>query len=167
MLPDLTDDCDSCAALCCVAYPFDKGDEFAIDKSVNAPCQNLDCNNRCTIHASLLQNGFSGCVAYSCAGAGQRVTQSIFKGQDWQTNPALRSEMTHCLRVLRPIHEALSLLREARQLPLPASLYAHGDRLTQALCPDDDTSICAFEADDVQDALAEVPIFLQSLATFV
>ncbi|MEC8196989.1 MAG: hypothetical protein VX228_11895, partial [Pseudomonadota bacterium] len=80
-LPNLTDDCSQCAALCCVAYPFDADEDFALLKRADTPCPNLsdNCLN-CAIHDDLLPKGFGGCVAYQCAGAGQRVTQELFDG---------------------------------------------------------------------------------------
>ncbi|GAA6178966.1 MULTISPECIES: hypothetical protein [unclassified Shimia] len=167
-LPILTDDCANCAALCCVAYPFDADEDFAILKRADSPCTNLsDACYDCTIHTNLTSRGFGGCVAYSCAGAGQRVTQELFDGDTWRDDPDLLEHMTYALRVLRPIHEALLLLQEARQLSIPDSATAQADALMAALCPDDPSSVHDFEAPEVQDALADVPAYLQSLAPFV
>lgn len=165
-LPDLTPDCTNCAALCCVAYPFDIGVEFALSKDTDSPCPNL-CNHVCSIHDTLTPDGFAGCVAYSCAGAGQRVTQVLFDGESWRNDEDLLSHMTYALRVLRPIHEALLILREASHLPIPPSFKTKCTTLMQALCPQDATSIWDFEAHEVQDALAEVPEFIPSLAAYV
>lgn len=167
-LPDLTDDCSRCAALCCAAYPFDADEDFGLLKKVDDPCPNLSktCFD-CTIHSDLKQNGFGGCVAYSCAGAGQRVTQELFGGETWRDDPDLLGHMTYALRVLRPIHEALLLLKEAQNLPVPNAEKAKGANLMAALCPEEDGSIWDFEEPEVQDALAEVPAYLQSLARFL
>ncbi len=167
-LPDLTPDCTSCAALCCVAYPFEKGDGFAIDKDVGTPCPNLSKDDfRCTIHATLAKRGFGGCVSYDCAGAGQRVTQEFFEGENWRDVRLLRRDMTDALHLMRPVHEALLLLVEAKKtLPLPPSETAQCDRLISALCPTDANSMHRFTEPDVQDALEYVPIFLRSLSPF-
>lgn len=167
-LPPLTDDCASCAALCCVAYPFDADEDFALIKRADDPCPNLSdsCFN-CTIHADLIPRGFGGCVAYSCAGAGQRVTQELFDGEHWREDPDLLGHMTYALRVVRPIHEALLLLQQSAQIPVPTSVVAQREALLAALCPKDPKSIYDFEEPEVQDALADVPAFLQSLAPFV
>ncbi|WP_294226830.1 hypothetical protein [uncultured Shimia sp.] len=167
-LPTLTDDCSKCAALCCVAYPFDADEDFALLKRADSPCPNLSdgCLN-CTIHADLLPKGFGGCVAYQCAGAGQRVTQELFDGETWRDDPDLLEHMTYALRVLRPIHEALLLLQEASRLPIPESAKRQALSLTTALCPDVPKSVHDFEDPEVQDALADVPAYLQSLAPFV
>lgn len=167
-LPDLQDDCSQCAALCCVAYPFDDDEDFGLTKAADTPCPNLSktCMS-CTIHDDLGKTGFGGCVAYACAGAGQRVTQLLFEGETWRDDPDLLGHMTYALRVLRPIHEALLILQEAAALTLPPSHQTKAKRLMAALCPNDPTSIYDFEDPDVQDALAEVPDYLQSLAPYV
>jgi len=166
--PDLTADCSNCAALCCAAYPFDEDEDFALLKKADDPCPNLSksCFD-CTIHADLKTRGFGGCVAYSCAGAGQRVTQELFDGETWRDDEDLLTHMTYALRILRPIHEALLLLQEAKRLPIPASSQTQLAALETALCPAQPTSVYDFEAPEVQDALADVPAFLQSLAPFV
>lgn len=165
-LPELAHDCSRCAGLCCVAYPFDKGEEFAIHKDVDSPCPHLTKTFTCAQHCDLLKRGFSGCVAYSCAGAGQRVTQNLFDGESWREDPDLLTHMTHALRVLRPIHEALLILQEAANLPLPAPLLAEVYALMTALCPEEDGSIWDFEDDTVQTALAQVPEFVPKLAPY-
>lgn len=167
-LPQLTDNCSQCAALCCVAYPFDADEDFALLKRADTPCPNLseNCFN-CTIHTDLPAKGFGGCVAYQCAGAGQRVTQELFDGETWRDDPDLLEHMTYALRVVRPIHEALLLLQEASHLPIPNSAKRQGASLMAALCPDDPKSVLDFEDPEVQDALADVPAYLQSLAPFV
>lgn len=166
--PDLTADCTKCAALCCAAYPFDDDEDFAIAKQVDTPCPNLsDSCFDCTIHDDLIKRGFRGCVTYSCAGAGQRVTQELFDGETWRDDPDLLSHMTYALRVVRPIHEALLLLKEAQRLPIPQSAQNQCKALMSALCPDNPKSIHDFEEPEVQDALADVPAYLQSLAPFV
>lgn len=165
-LPDLVADCSQCAALCCVAYPFEAHEDFAITKEVDSPCPNLDADFSCKIHADLGACGFRGCVAYSCAGAGQRITQVLFEGETWRDDEDLLPHMTHALRVLRPIHEALLILREALNLPLPEPLRQHSEALISALCPKDAKSIWDFEDPGVQDALAEVPEFIPKLAPY-
>ncbi|WP_282092733.1 hypothetical protein [Epibacterium ulvae] len=166
-MPDLKADCSQCAALCCVAYPFDASEEFAIVKETDTPCPNLADDFRCSIHADLTCKGFGGCVAYSCAGAGQRITQELFDGETWRDDPDLLPHMTYALRIIRPIHEALLILKEARTLPLSAEYVRRCDALIQALCPQDATSIWDFEEAEVQDALAAVPEFIPELAPFV
>ncbi|UWQ76585.1 hypothetical protein [Leisingera sp. M658] len=165
-LPELTEDCSRCAGLCCVAYPFEAHEDFGLLKQTDTPCPNLAPDFRCSIHSSLAACGFGGCVAYSCAGAGQRVTQVLFDGETWQDDPDLLTHMTHALRVLRPIHEALLVLQEAAALLLPQDLRNRCNELTAAMCPDEASSIWEFEEEAVQDALAAVPEFVETIAPF-
>ncbi|WP_264213678.1 hypothetical protein [Leisingera thetidis] len=165
-LPELKEDCSRCAALCCVAYPFEAHEDFGLLKDADTPCPNLGPDFRCTIHSGLAACGFGGCVAYSCAGAGQRVTQALFDGETWRDDPDLLPHMTYALRVLRPIHEALLVLEEAAALHLPDSLRSRCAALTRALCPPAPTSVWDFTEDSVQDALAELPEFVERLAPF-
>ncbi len=165
-LPDLEADCSRCAALCCVAYPFEEHEDFGLTKDTDAVCPNLGGDFRCTIHSDLIPRGFRGCVAYSCAGAGQRVTQELFDGETWRDDPDLLTHMTHALRAVRPIHEALLILREAGALPLPPDLEGERRAIVTALCPEDASSIWDFEEPEVQEALAALPDFAAKLAPF-
>lgn len=126
--PGLTADCSQCAALCCLAFAFDRGAQFAIDKPAGTACPNLNGQGGCTIHENLSDQGFSGCVRYTCHGAGQRVTQDLFAGQSWQGNAALRSPMIEAFRAMRHLHDLLVTLSEAEKLPLSATDL---NRLTQ------------------------------------
>ncbi len=165
-LPVLTEDCSRCAALCCVAYPFEEHEDFGLTKDTDVVCPNLGSGFGCTIHEKLTASGFRGCVAYSCAGAGQRVTQDLFDGETWRDDPDLLTHMTYALRVLRPIHEALLILQEAAALPLPEDLQAERLAIMAALCPENPKSVWDFEEDPVQDALAGLPEFAAKLAPF-
>ncbi|SPF80751.1 hypothetical protein [Pseudoprimorskyibacter insulae] len=102
-------DCANCAALCCIGLAIDKGTRFAIDKPAGVPCPNLD-GHLCRIHADLDARGFGGCTAYDCQGAGQRVTQELFDGADWQDDPRLIAPMMDAFRDLRTLHQMLALL---------------------------------------------------------
>jgi hypothetical protein len=116
--PDLTPDCASCAALCCVVFAFDRSESFGIDKAAGEVCPNLDSCGRCAIFDDRSRLGFSGCISYDCHGAGQRVTQEVFHGHTWRDDPGLTERMGEALSVLRQIHEKLLLLAAAEKLPL-------------------------------------------------
>lgn len=113
----LKTDCSKCAALCCIALAFDKGDDFAFDKNPGEPCRNLSAH-RCSIHDTLDQDGFRGCVAYDCLGAGNRVVQEVFAGQSWQQEPRLLRVMMEAFSGMREVHKRIDLLRAAEILPL-------------------------------------------------
>jgi hypothetical protein len=91
----------------------------------------------------------------------------LFQGETWRDDPDLLPHMTYALRVLRPIHEALMLLEQAQELPVPQALINHGMGLMAQLCPDDPQHISDFEDPEVQTALAEVPVYLQALGSYL
>jgi len=122
---DLSADCGRCAALCCMAFAFDKGRQFARDKAAGEPCSNLG-RDGCRIYADRAGEGYGGCVQYHCQGAGQRVTQDLFQGADWRDDPSLRQPMAQAFAVVQGAHAVLALLRQAEGLPLS---QADRDRL--------------------------------------
>jgi hypothetical protein len=131
--PTLSADCARCAALCCMALAFVRSDLFGIDKAAGEACANLDACGRCAIHGARAEQGFAGCVAYDCLGAGQRVTQDLFGGRSWLEEPALRAPMAQAFAVVYRAHGLLLLLREARRLPLSGAEGRRRARLEAAL----------------------------------
>lgn len=118
-------DCGSCFGLCCVALPFAASADFAHDKPAGRPCTHLRTDSRCGIHSRLRDEGFRGCTVYDCFGAGQKVSQVTFGGQDWRQAPETAGQMFAVLPVMRQLHELLSYLAEA--LTLPAAGPVHGE----------------------------------------
>lgn len=114
---ELRADCARCAALCCVAFHFDRSDRFAFDKPAGQPCAHLEAGG-CAIHARRAERGFGGCVGYDCHGAGQAVTQGLFGGRDWRRDPRLLRPMSDAFLRVERAHRLLSVLDEARRLPL-------------------------------------------------
>lgn len=114
--PDLSPDCERCCGLCCVAPGFAASSDFAIDKKAGSPCPNLTEDFRCRIHHRLRAAGFTGCVAYDCFGAGQKVTQLTFGGGNWRDSPAIRDRMFEVYGVVRRLHGMLVYLDEALRL---------------------------------------------------
>ncbi|HEX2180283.1 MAG TPA: hypothetical protein VHL54_12340 [Actinomycetota bacterium] len=110
---DLKPDCERCCGLCCVAPAFVKSSDFAITKPPGRPCPKLTPGFRCSIHARLRPEGFPGCVAYDCFGAGQKVTQVTFGGQTWRGTPKVAGEMFDVFGVMQQIHSMLHYLTEA------------------------------------------------------
>ncbi|CCQ13908.1 Pentapeptide repeat protein [Rhodococcus sp. AW25M09] len=121
---NLLADCSSCFGLCCVALPFAKSSDFAVDKAGGQPCRNLLEDSRCGIHSSLREKGFSGCTVYDCFGAGQKVSQSTFTGQDWRQQPSNSSEMFAVFPVMRDLHELLWYLADAHDRTSTAALHS-------------------------------------------
>jgi uncharacterized protein YjbI with pentapeptide repeats len=118
-------DCARCFGLCCVAPAFSASADFAIDKPAGRPCPKLRPDFRCGIHDNLRDKGFPGCTVYDCFGAGQRVAQVTFGGQDWRRAPHLAPRMFQAFATMRQLHEMLWYLTEA--LTLPAARSLHGD----------------------------------------
>src|SRR4051794_30653876 len=112
--PDqLRPDCANCAGLCCVALPFARSADFAVDKPAGTPCTNLQDDFRCGIHSELRERGFAGCTVFDCLGAGQKVSQVTFGGRDWRDDDATARQMFAVFPVVRQLHELLAHLAEA------------------------------------------------------
>ncbi|MCB5906478.1 pentapeptide repeat-containing protein [Streptomyces pinistramenti] len=116
-------DCANCFGLCCVALPFAASSGFAVDKAAGTPCGNLQTDFRCGIHSSLREQGFSGCTVFDCFGAGQKVSQTTYGGQDWRQAPHTARQMFDVFPVMRQLHELLWYLTEALALPQAGSLH--------------------------------------------
>ena len=119
--PELVADCEQCFALCCVLLPFSAVSGFGMDKPGGTPCPQLADDDRCSIHATLRQDGWSGCVTFDCFGAGQQVSQVTYGGVSWREQGNL-GEMAAVLSVMRVLHEMLAHLTEvARRSPEPVA----------------------------------------------
>jgi uncharacterized protein YjbI with pentapeptide repeats len=152
--PDLRADCARCVGLCCVAPAFARSADFAIDKPAGRPCPHLQPDSRCEIHADLRAQGFPGCVVFDCFGAGQKVTQVAFGGQDWRTMPDGGAAMFAVFAVVRPLQELLWYLTAALAMPAAAPVHAdlaraieRTDRLTRAASAD----LLGLDVDAVRD----------------
>jgi uncharacterized protein YjbI with pentapeptide repeats len=110
-------DCERCFGLCCVVPGFAASADFPIDKPARRPCHHLAADFRCSIHDALRPRGFVGCTVYDCFGAGQKVSQETFAGQDWRDNPEIAEPMFAAFEVVRELHELLWYLAQARRLP--------------------------------------------------
>jgi len=123
-------DCGRCFGLCCVGPAFSASADFAIDKPAGHPCPHLQADFRCGIHNDLRPQGFRGCAAYDCFGAGQQVSQVTFEGRDWRQDPRTARQMFEVFPVMRQLHELLWYLTAA--LALPPARAVH-DQLHLAL----------------------------------
>jgi uncharacterized protein YjbI with pentapeptide repeats len=123
-------ECERCFGLCCVAPAFSASADFAIDKDAGQPCPNLRPDFRCGIHARLREQGFPGCTAYDCFGAGQQVAQVTFGGQNWRRDPQAAQQMFAVFSIMRQLHELLWYLTEALTLQPARQLH---DELSRAL----------------------------------
>ena len=129
---DLRADCAACAALCCVAPPFEVSADFPIHKPAGTACPNLTIEYRCRIHERLRQDGFHGCAAFDCFGAGQRATRA-FGERTWRTDPADAPAAFAVFGVLRLLHEILWYLSEAVDRLPDGALREEASRLRQRM----------------------------------
>ena len=121
---NLRADCNNCFALCCVAPAFSASADFAINKPAGHACPNLQPDFRCAIHTRLRQKGFRGCTVYDCFGAGQKVSQVTFGGQDWWRAPHTAKQMLDVFPIMRDLHELLWYLTEALALHPARRIHA-------------------------------------------
>lgn len=112
----LRSECEDCMGLCCVALRFSALDGFPTDKKVGQPCLHLQEDYQCEIHDRLSRRGMKGCITFDCFGAGQKVTQNSFAGQDWRTSPELSQDMFTVFNTMMRLHELLWYLTEALTL---------------------------------------------------
>lgn len=127
---DLQANCEKCFALCCIVPAFAISADFAINKKAGQACPNLQTNFRCSIHTHLRKQGFRGCTVYDCFGAGQKVSQITFDGQDWRQSPQIAKTMFEVFPIMRDLHELLWYLSEALTLKAAAPIY---DEINRAL----------------------------------
>ncbi|EKN71612.1 pentapeptide repeat-containing protein [Neobacillus bataviensis LMG 21833] len=116
-------DCENCFGLCCVALPYAKSADFPLDKDSGTPCSNLRGDYRCEIHSNLRNKGFRGCTVYECFGAGQKVSQVTFDGNNWRDYPESAKEMFDVLPIMQQLHEMLYYLNEALNLEDTQPIY--------------------------------------------
>lgn len=117
-------DCENCFALCCVAPAFSASADFAINKNAGQACPHLQPDFHCGIHTRLRQQGFRGCTVYDCFGAGQKVSQVTFGGQDWRQAPRTAKQMFSVFSIMRDLHELLWYLSEALTLQAARPLHS-------------------------------------------
>jgi len=125
-------DCSACAALCCVIPPFDALQGFGFDKPAETPCQHLCADHRCGIHADLVERGFSGCVAFDCLGAGQRLTAAAvarFDSADWRHRPDVARWLFAAYPRVREAQEWLARLHLAAKVSGLGELQTLADEL--------------------------------------
>jgi hypothetical protein len=156
-------DCASCGGLCCVVPAFAAEQGFGYDKAAHIPCTNLQDDFRCAVHGTLATCGFAGCVIYDCHGAGQWVTQVLFKGTSWRDSPSTATAMFAAFSRQTVLHELMLLLTTAIQYNTdPASqqlLNAKLQELEQLSLPGTAPAATA----DIENARQSTKLLLKSL----
>ena len=160
-------DCEQCAGLCCVAPAFAASADFAIDKPAGTPCTHLQGDFRCDIHHRLRAEGFPGCTAFDCFGAGQQVTQVTFAGGTWRSDPAIAEAMFRAFSVMRDLHELLWYLAEALALRPAQPVSAELGRLHEEVEALTALGPAALAELDVAGWRARVGPVLDNASTFV
>jgi len=106
-------DCEKCFGFCCVALYFSASEGFPTNKDAGKPCINLQEDFRCKIHNDLRSKGLKGCTAYDCFGAGQKVAQVTYSGNDWRQDKEASKQMFEVFLIMRQLHEMLWYLTDA------------------------------------------------------
>ncbi|WP_093966974.1 hypothetical protein [Actibacterium lipolyticum] len=163
----LAPDCSRCAALCCITLAFDKSDHFALDKPAGVPCPNLNDQHLCEIHDRLEHEGFSGCVRYNCSGAGQRVTQEVFGGTSWHTDPSLLASYLDAFRIMRKLHDLLVVLEGAKHLPLSPEDQDVRNTLLNQLSPTESWTLESLISFDQGDLQSKANVFFKTLKRYI
>ncbi|WMX48482.1 pentapeptide repeat-containing protein [Streptomyces roseicoloratus] len=162
---ELRGDCANCFGLCCVALPFARSHDFAVNKSAGDPCRNLQDDFRCGIHTRLRDSGFPGCTVYDCFGAGQHVSQVVYGGVSWREAPDTARQMYEVFPVVRGLYELLRHLTEARSLAATRPLHRDLDRALSRVTALTGGDAAELERLDVAPVRAEVnPLLLKSSA---
>lgn len=113
ILDKLKVDCSKCSGLCCTALFFSKIDGFPEDKIAGKPCNKLQKDYRCKIHMELEKCKMKGCIGYDCFGAGQQVTQVIYKGNTWQNSQEQSKEIFDVFVMVFQLYQIRYYLTEA------------------------------------------------------
>ncbi|MET4560315.1 uncharacterized protein YjbI with pentapeptide repeats [Lysinibacillus parviboronicapiens] len=122
MRVSLQAECQNCFGLCCTALNIVASSDFAMNKAAGTPCLHLQADYSCHIHSSLREKGFKGCTVFDCLGAGQMVSQTTFKGQDWRKHPQIAENMFRVFPIMEQLYEMMAYLAEALSYEVSSSL---------------------------------------------
>ena len=123
-------DCEKCFGFCCVALYFSASEGFPTNKDAGKPCINLQEDFRCKIHNDLRSKGLKGCTAYDCFGAGQKVAQVTYSGNDWRQDKEASKQMFEVFLIMRQLHEMLWYLTDALIIQTNSNIK---DKLSQLI----------------------------------
>jgi uncharacterized protein YjbI with pentapeptide repeats len=145
-LKNLKVDCSKCSGLCCTALFFSKIDGFPENKIAGKPCINLEKNYRCRIHENLEKRNMKGCIGYDCFGAGQHVTQSIYKGVTWQSEKEKSQEIFDIFVIVFQLYQIRYFLEESMTIILDKGLESNIESL---ICENE--NMCNYIPEDLLD----------------
>ncbi len=159
---NFTADCSQCFGLCCTALSFERSNQFGHDKLGGEPCQYLQRDFRCRIHAQREALGYGGCEAFDCLGAGQRAS-AAFAGLNWQRDTGIARRLYARFSQLLLLQEMRQALETAATLDISPAQHAQRRGLLARLSQEADSA-----SRDVTDTalavLGEGKSFLRSLA---
>lgn len=146
----LTSDCSKCSGLCCIALYCFQSDGFPQNKPIGKPCIHLMDNYKCKIHSNLESMGMRGCIAYDCFGAGQYLTENIYGGVTWQTQPKRTKEICDMFVLVYRLFQLRFFLYESKKLASSELLLAEISRLLQ-----ENDMICRLPIEEMMQYLIE------------
>lgn len=149
-------DCSKCSGLCCTALFFSKIDGFPENKSAGKPCIKLQHNYRCMIHHELEKRNMKGCIGYDCFGAGQHVTQHIYKGETWQTAQEKSKEIFEVFVVIFQLYQIRYFLEESKTIIPAKELWSDIQNLineNEVLCNSDPQTILEIDYENYRDSI--------------
>jgi hypothetical protein len=155
-------DCEKCFGLCCTALSFERSDQFGHDKLGGQPCQFLQSDFRCRIHAQREDLGYGGCEAFDCLGAGQRAS-AAFAALNWRNDSGVARRLYARFSQLLLLQELRQALHTAASLDISAGQHAKRLRLLEMVGREADSGAQTV-TDAAQRALGEGKSFLKSLA---
>lgn len=120
---NLQANCKNCFGLCCAALCFSASEGFPTNKEAGQPCINLQSDFKCSVHTNLAERGLKGCIAFDCFGAGQKVSQISFGGNDWRKVPESAKTMFEVFLIVSRLQELLWYLTEALTFEVSRSIY--------------------------------------------
>ena len=133
----LVSDCSRCSGLCCIALYCFKSDGFPQNKPIGKPCINLMGDYKCRIHNDLESMGMKGCIGYDCFGAGQYLTEEVYRGVTWQTQPERVKEICDLYIFMYRMFQLRFFLYESKKLVSSETLLPEINQLLQendAMC---------------------------------
>jgi hypothetical protein len=155
-LEQLKVECSKCSALCCTALFFSKTDGFPESKKAGKPCTKLENNYRCKIHHELEKHNMKGCMGYDCFGAGQHVTQGIYKGETWQTSQEKSKEIFDVFVIVFQLYQIRYFLEEAKIITQAKELWIDIQNLideNEALCNSTPQNILKIDIDSYRNKI--------------
>ena len=155
-------DCQKCFGLCCTALSFERSDQFGHDKLGGQPCQFLQSDFRCRIHAQREDLGYGGCEAFDCLGAGQRAS-AAFAPLNWRGDSGVARRLHARFSQLMLLQEMQQALQTAAGLDISPDQHVQRQKLLELVEAEAESGAQDL-TNSAQRALNEAKNFLRGLA---